>query len=71
MADDNDFWWESWPKHGFDATERQRTKMQETFYEAWQSGVQDPQTFFDTLEELGYDVYSTDWDEWRDWYNEI
>lgn len=71
MANDNDFWWESWPKHSFDATARQRIRMQETFYEAWQSGVQDPQTFFDTLEELGYDVYSSDWDEWRDWYNEI
>jgi hypothetical protein len=45
--------------------------MWETFAVAWEQGVRDPQTFFDMLQTLGYEVYTTDWDEWRDWYNEI
>lgn len=66
-----DFWWENWPKHGYEPTERQRTKMFDTFEIAWEQGVRDPTTFFDMLDELGYDVYSSDWDEWRDWYNAV
>jgi hypothetical protein len=66
-----DFWWENWPRHGYDPTDRQREAMWETFAVAWEQGVRDPQTFFDMLQTLGYEVYTTDWDEWRDWYNEI
>jgi hypothetical protein len=66
-----DFWWQSWPKHGYEPTDRQRDRMQETFAQAWEQGVQNPDLFFNMLQTLGYDIHTADWDEWRDWYNNI
>jgi hypothetical protein len=45
--------------------------MQETFAQAWEQGVQNPDLFFNMLQTLGYDIHTADWDEWRDWYNNI
>lgn len=75
------FWWDEWPEHTYNdfgepyhrgwSHERVREQMHETFTLAFEQGITDPATFFDRLQELGFEIYSEDWDEWRDWYNAI